>query len=325
MSHSTHIATFLLLILISTTLIAAKYYRWQDSDGNWHYTDTIPPEQIKKEHSQLDEHGVHIEKINRAKSLTEIAQEAEVEKLRARQKLILDKQQAEDRVLLRTFRSGDDIIMARDGKLRAVDQRIHLIESNIKRIKQKLLNMQQNAAEMELAGAPLSAYQRKGIDATNQSLKEAYASIIAKKQRKTEIHKKYAHDLNRFNVLRKLSSNQSDDMLGEVAEDLELKNVLNCESDSNCNQAWPRAEQFVRLHATTPIQISGDNIIVTASPKQTADISITISRTRDPQKNRTYLFMDLQCRDSEQGAEFCAGEQVGQIRDQFQGFVGGKL
>lgn len=324
MPYSTHIAVFLLLVLTCSTLFAGKFYRWQDADGNWHYTDTIPPDQIKKEHSQLDQHGIQVEKVKRVKSSKERAQEAELEKLRAKQQLIIEKQRAEDRVLLRTFRSGDDIIMARDGKLRAVDQKIQLIESNIKRIKQKLLAMQQNAAEMELAGSPLSAYDRKNIDGTNNSLKEAYADIIARKQRKSEIRKKYAHDLNRFRELHKISDSQISDTNKEEVEDLSLMNVLNCEDDSNCNQAWSRAEAFVRLHATTPIQISGKNILMTAQPKQTSDISITISRTHNQRNDATYLFMDLQCRDSESGAEFCASEPVDQIRRAFQDYLSGK-
>ncbi|MCF6283357.1 MAG: DUF4124 domain-containing protein [Candidatus Polarisedimenticolaceae bacterium] len=323
--HTYYTVIFLLLTLVSSTLFADQFYRWQDANGNWHYTDTIPPEQIIKEHSKLDEQGLQVESIKRVKNAEELAKEAELEKLRAKQRLILERQQAEDRVLLRTFRSGDDIIMARDGKLRAVDLQIQLIESNIKRMKEKLAKMHQSAAESELSGLPLSAHQLKNIQITNESLKGAYASIIIRKQRKAAIHKKYNHDLQRFLEMHKMSSKQADDAFNEKGGELELQNVLKCGDDSHCQQAWSRAEQFVRLNATTQLQVIGDNIIMTAPPKLNTDISITISRIYDQKTSVTFLFMDLQCKESETGIDFCTSEKVGGIYSQFQGYLSGSL
>ncbi len=322
MFNSRYIVIFLLLTLASSTLFAEKFYRWQDADGNWHYTDTIPPEQIKKEHSQLDEHGVQLELIKRVKNAEELAKEAELEKLRAKQQRILERQQAEDRVLLRTFRSGDDIIMARDGKLRAVDLQMTLVKSNIKRMKEKLSKMHQLAAKKELSGAPLSARQKKNIQTINESLEDAYASIIKRKQRKATIHEKYNHDLKRFLEMNKLSSQQADDVFNEKSSELELQNVLACETESSCQQAWSRAEQFVRLNATTPLQVIGGNIIMSAPAKLASDISLTISRTRN-KKGSTYIFMDLQCNDSISGAEFCEGDEVKRVYSQFQSYLKG--
>lgn len=322
MFYSRYTLIFLLLTLTSSTLFAEKFYRWQDADGNWHYTDTIPPEQIKKEHTQLDKHGVPLKVIKRVKNAEELAKEAELEKLRAKQQKILERQQAEDRVLLRTFRSGDDIIMARDGKLRAVDLQMTLIKSNIKRMKEKLSKMHQLAAKKELSGSPLSPRQKKNIQATNESLEDAYASIIKRKQRKATIHEKYSHDLKRFLEMNKLSSQQADDVFNEKGSELELQNVLACETERSCQHAWSRAEQFVRLHATTPLQVIGDNIIMSAPAKLTSDISLTISRTRDKQES-TYIFMDLQCNDSISGAEFCESDEVKGVYSQFQSYLKG--
>lgn len=321
MLYSRYLVIFLSLILASTPLFADTYYRWQDAEGNWHYTDTIPPEQIKKKHSQLDDRGIQIESVKRVKNAEELAKEVELEKLRAKQRKILERQQAEDRVLLRTFRSGDDIIMARDGKLRAVDLQMQLVKSNIKRMKEKLRKMHEQAAEKELSGMHLSVRQKENIQIINNSLKEAYASIIKRKQRKVTIHKKYNQDLKRFLEMHKLSSKQADDVFNEKGGELELQNVLACENESSCQQAWLRVEQFVQLSATTPLQVIGDSIIMTAPPKLSTDISLTISKTNDRKRNRIYIFMDLQCNDSVLGADFCDGEEVKNIYRRFQSYL----
>jgi hypothetical protein len=322
--QSHYIVIFLLLFLVSNALIASTFYRWQDADGHWHYTDTIPPEQIKKEHSQLDKHGIEVGAVKRVKNSEELAKEAALKKLRAKQKKILERQQAEDRVLLRTFRSGDDIIMARDGKLRAVDLQMTLVKSNIKRMKEKLRKMHQRAAEKELSGTSLSTAQKENIKTINSSLKDTYASIIKRKQRKATIYEKYNHDLKRFLEMHKLSSKQADDIINEKGSELELQNVLSCADEASCQQAWARVEQFILLNATTNLQVIGDNIIMSAPPKLSSDISLTISRTRDYKKNSTYIFMDLQCNDSVSGSEFCEGDEVKRVYSQFQDYLKGE-
>ena len=77
-------------------------------------------------------------KGTRPKTAEEIAQEKELARLRAEQKRLIEEQRAKDRVLLRTFRSSDDILMTRDGKLTAIDTSIQITRSNIKRLKFKL-------------------------------------------------------------------------------------------------------------------------------------------------------------------------------------------
>ena len=324
-NHSTLVLSFVLLAVALSSASAAKFYRWQDAEGNWHYTDTLPPEQVKREHTRIDNRGVQVEQVKRAKTDEERAQEAEIERLRKKQQLLIEKQQAEDRVLLRTFRSGDDIIMARDGKLRAVDLQIQLVKSNIKRLKTKLAEMQKTAADLELGGNPASPQYFKEIDKVRATLEDAYASIITKKERKNSIRQRYQKDLERFNELHKLSTLQSAKSSVEQRMITELKNVLDCGSDAECDQTWQKAEPFVQQHATTILQMLADSIIMTAPPKTDSDISITLSRIKDLKKGTTQLFMDLQCRDSEAGKKLCGSDTVAQIYRQFRSqFSGNK-
>ena len=62
---------FLILMLIiggMTTDASAKkkLYKWVDDNGQVHYSDKVPPKQIKKEHQELSGHGVVLEKIGGA-------------------------------------------------------------------------------------------------------------------------------------------------------------------------------------------------------------------------------------------------------------------
>ncbi len=309
----------LAVTLLSTSAQAGKLYKWVDAEGHTHYTDTIPPDAVRGARSQLDEHGVTVKQVEAAKTAEQLRQEAEEERLRQEQERLAEKQRQEDRVLLRTFRSEDDILMARDGQIQSVDTYIHVTEANIKRLKTTLSEMQKSAAELELSGKPVSHRFLKEIETKREALKDAYQSIVMREDEKNRIRQSFARDLHRFRELKQLA--QSNDPMQEASESYidALLNVYNCGNDKTCEAPWQRARAYLRKHSTTPIKMDGENILMTGSPAENDDISITVSRIRDRKTDQTLIFMDLQCKDTSQGTALCnSGEQVKRIKENFQ-------
>ena len=66
------------------------------------------------------------------------------------------------------------------------------------------------------------------------------------------------------------------------------------------------------------------SIIMTAAPIKEKDISITVSRIREPGETGARLFMDLQCKNSPRGKEFCESDEVNGIRAGFRPYLGAK-
>ncbi len=325
MSLKILIATLFIVSTLATTVEAAKLYKWVDEEGHTHYSDKLPPTEVKRERSQLDEHGVTIDHVDAAKTPEQLRQEAEEERLRREQEKLAEKQRQEDRVLLRTFRSEDDIIMARDGQIQAVDTYIRVTESNIKRLKHTLTEMQKNAAELELSGQAISPSYRKDIESKRQALKDSYQSIVQHEEEKNRIRQSFAKDLKRFRELKQLV--QTDDPMQEANQSYTeaLKNVYNCANNKDCEQPWQRARAYVRKHSTTPVKMDGENILMTGAPVENDDISITISRIRDRKTNQTLIFMDLQCKETSQGIALCKrGEKVMRIKEGFQAALEGE-
>ena len=321
------ILTAVVGILFWLPLQAGKLYRWVDEEGNVHYTDRVPPEQADKARTQLDARGLKIESVRAARTPEEIAKEKELERLRAEKQRLIEEQKAADRVLLKTFRSEDDIEMTLNGKLAAIDVQIQVIRGNIKRLKQKLARMQKDAAELELQGKKISSRFLKEIDNSRQALKDSYAAIIRAEERKEHYRVVYKKDLERFRILRHLKSDR--DRLQLVSgKNLILDHLYTCEDQLTCDQAWITAEKFVKDFATTKIQMLSDTIIMTAPPSKDQDISITIARIRQKpgrsdteQPTGAQLFVDLQCKNSPLGDELCAGEQVKKIRTEFKAYM----
>ena len=314
-------------LVLSSPLQAGKLYRWVDAEGKVHYTDRVPPEQVDKARTQLDERGLTIESVNAARTAEEIAKEQELERLRAEQQRLIEEQKAADRVLLRTFRSEDDIEMTLNGKLAAIDVQIQVIRGNIKRIKQKLAGMQKDAAELELQGKSISKRFRKEIENSRQALKDSYAAIIRAERQKEQYRLAYRKDLERFRTLKHLTADQNQVQMAHK-RNLILDRLYACVDEASCNQAWITAEKFVREFSTTKIQMLSDTIIMTAAPGKDQDISITVARIRHKPtggdkapKRGAQLFMDLQCKNSPLGDELCASPKAEKIRTGFTAFM----
>ena len=324
MSLRPWLTTLLLLACLPTASQAGKLYKWVDDEGRTHYSDKLPPTDVKHAHSALDEHGVTIERVDAAKTPEQIRQEAEEARLRQEQERLAEKQRAEDRVLLRTFRTEDDILMTRNGQIQAVDTYIRVTQSNIKRLKRTLEEMQANAAQLELSGQAISKKYLQEIEDKRQALKDSYESIVEREHEKNRIRQSFAKDQNRFRELKKLA--QSSDPLLEASQSFTeaLLNVYDCGDDKVCEQPWQRAKAYLKQNSTTPVKMDGENIVLTSSPQENDDISITVSRLFDRKSNQTLIFMDLQCKDTSQGNALCSkGEKAMRIKEGFQPAVSG--
>jgi hypothetical protein len=306
----------LLLLLLFGSASAAKLYRWVDQDGNVHFSDQVPPEAMQGAHSQLNKQGMTVEKQGAVKSAEQKAREEELERLRKEQQQLVAEQQARDKALLRTFRTEDDIILTRNGKLAAVDSQIQLTQSNIKRLKRTLASMQANAAKLEKQGRKLSKKHRENIAETQRQIEHSYAAILRREQEKQQIVAAYDRDLARFRQLRNLNEEKAP--IPKSQPSVFLDTVVICSDTTECERNWSKARSYVQQHTTTAVQVDSERILMTEPPRRNTDLSLTVSRQPLADGSGERIFLDVQCRDTVLGTEFCASERVEKIRQGFK-------
>jgi hypothetical protein len=313
----------ILLTLQSLSAIGAKLYRWVDDEGNVQFSDKVPPEHAHRERSRLNERGLEVERVDRAQTKEEVAQEKELERLRAEKERLIKEQQARDQVLLRTFRSEDDILMARDGKLASIDVQIKVGQDAIKRLKQRLADMQKNAATQERQNGFVSKRLQQDIEKTRIQMEDNYAAILNKERSKQQITEKHDEDIGRFRILKKLSPRKEEKDTQEDQHATLLDNVVGCADASTCDAAWAKAKEYALKHATTKLEMESSTIIMTAAPTRDHEYSITVSRIRDQERTGAEIFLDLQCRETAKGRDLCQGEKTGAIRQGFHNALSG--
>jgi len=311
----------ILLLCVATLATAGKLYRWEDEHGNVHYSDKIPPQHIKQARDEMSEKGVATRSVPRAKTAEEIAREQELERLRAEQQRLIAEQQAADRVLLRTFRSEDDIILARNGKIEAIDVMIRVSQSNIRRYRARLADYQAKAATLERSGKAVNQRLLANIDSTLRSINDTYAGISEREKSKKEVAEAFAKDLDRFRELKRLEPKA----YTKEQERRPILNLVKCATPESCKAAWARAEAFVVENATTRMQMLSDTIIMTAAPVKDDDLGITVSRIPERDTDETILFMDIYCKESPIGREYCESDNIKALRRTYWEQVGGEL
>ncbi len=310
------------IALLSPPAEAGKLYRWEDETGKVHYTDKMPASAVDKARSQLNEHGVEVGRVDAAKTPEERAKEEEIERLRAEQERLIAKHKEEDRVLLRTFHSEDDIIMAMNGKLTALDVIIQIAHSNVIHTKAKLSELQGIAANQERQGKTPSATILTEIEGAQKQLHDIYQNILRREQEKQDLRKKSDADLKRFRTLKKLDESAQPKIAAAKYKASLLETVVVCKGQSSCDALWSKAEQYLRQNANTPLDLLGSTVMMSKPPKENDEFSITISRIDREGEDGTLIFLDLQCKASPEGSEFCASEKASKIRSGFRGALG---
>lgn len=310
----------LIPVLLLPGLISVShggFYRWVDEDGNVHFSDSMPPERVRSSHDEFSERGLRIKSIPAAKTREELQKEKELERLRVQQEELLEEQRQADRALLRTFRSEDDIGLARDGKIAAIDVMIGVTKNNIRRQQERLSSLLSDAANLELARKPVPGQLSDGISQAEHAIRDAYASIVDREAQKNSIRASFERDLARFQQLKDLPVSRS---VVEAVEEKPpvLHNIVTCAGADECDRLWEKATLYVRQYATTPVQSSTAVVVITAPPVAEQDISLILSRINNKKGPGASLFLDLRCERSTRGQELCREQQTQAILEGFR-------
>ena len=220
MIELTHISSWTKASLISGIAILAIYtnltmaeqlYKWVDKQGNVHYSDKIPVEQVDNSHSVLNEQGLTLKEINRAETEAEIkkhqeeqarADNAQSERMKAE---MIRKRRDEN--LLQTFTSEQDIIIARDNRLAAFDLSLNLATRKLTDLQEKLNIVESSLERLSKNDGqepPKNLVERRDILQKSIDKHTRIHDDTLKERNKWEL--RFKEDLQRFRELKSASA-----------------------------------------------------------------------------------------------------------------------
>jgi hypothetical protein len=191
--------------------MAAALYKWVDESGAVHYGNQLPPGQNKKGHQQLNSQGMVLSTKDAPKTSEELADEVEkqrkLEEQQAEEARLKRIQDREDRVLLLTFSTEEELEHARDNRIEVINSVIRLIETSIETTQEKLDKLVQNAEQNYTSkGKQVPGGLAQKIEHFERKIANRTAQLEAKTAEREKIRQKYELDLERFRLLKSASN-----------------------------------------------------------------------------------------------------------------------
>jgi hypothetical protein len=174
---------------------------WINKDGVKECGNAVPPEYSQQGHSEVNKQGMVVDQRQRAKTKEELEAEqaAEAQKLADEQKR--KNQATQDKVLLATFNSEDDIILTRDGKISNITATIKLTEGRMAKVQANLDKLVKDAADMERKGQQPTEQQTQDITSLRKQVQDNERFIADKYKEQDAIRAQFETDLQRFRDL----------------------------------------------------------------------------------------------------------------------------
>ncbi len=200
MKHIFKLMTCVVLLLSTTAY--GKLYKWVDEDGKVHYSDKMPPDQIKHAHQELNEQGVVKEKVERA--LTPEERKAKAEELRKQRELEEQKRLEAERIekerltLLKSYSNAEQILHLKNERISALHRNIELAEENLTIQHKNLDDMLKRAADKERSGEVVSEMFLEQIEQTRVQIENQKTFIQDKNAEISTTEEKYDYEYKKY-------------------------------------------------------------------------------------------------------------------------------
>lgn len=184
--------------------VQAKMYKWVDDNGQTHYGDSIPKKYLNKERRELNAQGAVVKKIDRAMTAKERKEKKRQEAIaKAKEKVIME-QKKRDRVLLDTYTTERDLIIARDARIDAVNSQIQLSESIIESATKKLERTEKQIANIKARNkdVPMDVYAK--LEREKMQLETHNKVADGHKNKRAEIKTQFDDYIIRFKELKSM-------------------------------------------------------------------------------------------------------------------------
>lgn len=191
-------SALLAVLLLSVGSAQAAMYRWVDSNGRVHYSDTQPPTYQKSGGAEMSKQGNIIRRTQ-----SEAERQAEAER-RAEQRRIQqerDKEAQLDRALTQTYTTVAEIDLARDRALEHHRLAIQGAEVRAKAVDANLAELKSRVASIKKAGRPVAPNLMDRLNQTSRESLDLRRIILNNEEAMVRVSDKYEANKARFREL----------------------------------------------------------------------------------------------------------------------------
>jgi hypothetical protein len=190
------------LILPCSPAGAAEIKCWKNDEGVRECGSVIPPEYAGHRIEVINERGVVVKVIEAAPTPEEIAERERKEQQKKEEEKRQAEQHRKDEILLRSYTTEQDIIIAKKNNLQAIQSIIDISEGSLNTLNSNLETLKKRAANYERAGKEPPKKLLHEIEQVNTQIEDKKAYIEKKKAEKKKMEQKFEAQLKRFHELK---------------------------------------------------------------------------------------------------------------------------
>jgi Domain of unknown function (DUF4124) len=183
-----------------------KLYRWVDEKGVVHYGDSVPAEYAEFEKQVLNERGITLDVLHGKKTPEELAEEKRQQELQAQREI----QRRQDRALLATYLSVEEIVMHRDRRVELFQAQARVTELYLRNLQKRLEKLQELASNYRPYSDDPDAEMidpevATDIAETRQTIARHETNLKRFKEGEQNIVASFNGDIDRFKSLKGLN------------------------------------------------------------------------------------------------------------------------
>jgi hypothetical protein len=205
-----HIPLVLIIGIIASAVSApghaARIKCWTNKDDVRECGNAVPPEYAQQGHETKSKGGLTVNKKGAARDADDVRRER-VAKMKAQrvardEKKLRKRQAVNDRVLLDSFATEEDVHLQHDRKMEAIASRISHSRDHTGRLEETLGAMQKLAADEERAGKTVSDKLLSDIGDVQRQVEETETFIDQRTKEMQTLVKQYQSNLRRYRYLK---------------------------------------------------------------------------------------------------------------------------
>lgn len=192
----------LTVVFVAVPMVTiAELYKYKNEDGVTVLDSHVPARYVKYGYTILSLNGRVLEVVPRALTDAEIrardnaiAEQQRLDRKRREQKIA-------DQNLLRLYSTPEDVIRARDTKLRSIESFINAQTSNARRLQEQKRQLESSLADIERSGGTIGKDRIDRIRSIEGRMSQIQNEIQAKHDEMEVLRTTYAADLTRVRRL----------------------------------------------------------------------------------------------------------------------------
>jgi len=185
---------------VSMTTIA-ELYKYKNEDGVTVLDSHVPARYVKYGYTILSLNGRVLEVVPRALTDAEITARDNAIELQQRLDRKRREQKIADQNLLRLYSTPEDVIRARDTKLRSIESFINAQSGNARRLQEQKHQLESSLADIERSGGTISKDRIDRIRSIENRMSQIENEIQGKHDEMEALRTTYAADLTRVREL----------------------------------------------------------------------------------------------------------------------------